>query len=122
MFYWAELERQVRVEGRLVPLDSATADHYFYQRSRESQLTTWLARQSEAIEGRDQLEESLLQRLTEFQGRPVPRPPDYCAYRVQPALVEFWQARTDRINDRLRYTLAAPESVDHRAAGPLRPP
>jgi len=107
VFYWAELERQVRVEGQLEPLDSATSDRYFYQRSRASQLSTWLAPQSTAVAGRASLEEDLLQRAAAFDGQTVPRPPDYRAYRVRPALVEFWQARTDRINDRLRYTLAA---------------
>ena len=106
VFYWAQLERQVRVEGQLEALDEATSDRYFYARSRESQVATWLARQSDVIEGRDILEESLLRRLAEFEGQPIPRPPYYLAYRVKPATVEFWQARIDRINDRLRYTPA----------------
>jgi pyridoxamine 5'-phosphate oxidase len=107
VFYWSELERQVRIEGQLEQLDAATADRYFYSRARESQLATWLARQSDVIEGRDILEVSLLQRLAEYDGKPIPRPPYYLAYRVQAAMVEFWQARTDRINDRLRYTHTA---------------
>jgi len=106
VFYWAELERQVRVEGPLEPLDAVISDRYFYLRSRESQVATWLARQSDAINGRDILEESLLQRMAEFEGQPIPRPPYYLAYRVKPAMVEFWQARGERINDRLRYTSA----------------
>ncbi len=108
VFYWAELQRQVRVEGRLELLDEAAADRYFYMRARESQLSTWLARQTDLIEGRDTLEESLLQRLEDYQGKPIPRPPYYLAYHVPPSMVEFWQARSDHINDRLRYTQPEP--------------
>jgi pyridoxamine 5'-phosphate oxidase len=107
VFFWAELERQVRVEGKLAALDAAAADRYFYARSREAQLATWAAQQSQALASREVLEASLLERLAQFEGKPVPRPPYYTGFRIEPARVEFWQARTDRLNDRLRYERAA---------------
>ena len=110
VFFWAELERQVRIEGQLEPLDEATSDRYFQMRARQSRLATWLARQSDIIEGRDTLEERLLRLLADYDHQPIPRPPYYLAYRVRPALVEFWQARSDYINDRLRYVRRADDS------------
>ena len=106
VFHWAELQRQVRVEGTVELLDAAATDAYFYQRARASQFATWLARQSDVLEGREVLEERLLKRLAEYEERPVPRPPYYVAYRVRPAVIEFWQARSDHINDRVRYHCA----------------
>ena len=106
VFYWAEFERQVRLEGEVEALDDATTDAYFQKRARESQLATWVARQSEAVEGRDVLEERLLQLLAEHEHKPVSRPSYYAGYRVRASLVEFWQARTDHLNDRVRYRKA----------------
>ena len=108
VFYWAELDRQVRIEGELTVLDEAAADAYFHKRARESQIATWVGRQSEVVPDRAVLEEQFLALLTGRERQPISRPPTYLAYRVQPALVEFWQARSDQLHDRVRYTLAEP--------------
>jgi pyridoxamine 5'-phosphate oxidase len=105
-FLWPELERQVRVEGPVETLAEAEADAYFHKRARESQLAAWLAPQSQVVASRAVLEEGLLQVLARYDGRPVPRPPEYTGYRVAPATLEFWQARSDHIHDRLRYRRA----------------
>jgi len=106
VFHWAELERQVRVEGPVEPLAEAETEAYFQRRARESQLATWASRQSEVIADRAALEERLLQVLAEHEQRPVERPPYYIGFLLKPVLVEFWQARTDHLNDRVRYTRA----------------
>jgi len=106
VFHWAELERQVRVEGTVEALPASEVEPYFQKRSRGSQLAAWASHQSEVIPGRDILEERLLQILTEHEGRPIDMPPYYAGYRVRPAMLEFWQARSDQLNDRVRYRLA----------------
>lgn len=109
VFYWAELERQVRAEGPVEPMPEAETDASFQQRSRESQLAAWASRQSEVIVDRAVIEERLLQVLAEHdehERRPIERPPDYIGFRLAPVMVEFWQARTDSLNDRVRYRQA----------------
>jgi pyridoxamine 5'-phosphate oxidase len=110
VFHWAELERQVRVEGPVEPLAEAETEAYFQRRARESQLATWASRQSEVIADRAALEERLLQVLAEHEQRPVERPPYYIGFLLKPVLVEFWQARLDWLNDRVRYVKAEDSS------------
>ena len=103
VFYWAELERQVRIEGPVAPLEASAADAYFDRRARDSKLSAWASRQSEVIPDRAVIEQQLLQQLTEHHGQPVGRPDYYVAYRLRPSLLEFWQGRDDRLSDRVRY-------------------
>jgi pyridoxamine 5'-phosphate oxidase len=104
VFPWHPLERQVRVTGEVRAIDDEEAARYFATRPRESQLGAWASDQSAVIEGRGVLEERFAAAEQRWpDGTPVPPPPSWGGYRVVPDAVEFWQGRTGRMHDRLRY-------------------
>ncbi|MGB3683428.1 MAG: pyridoxamine 5'-phosphate oxidase [Rubrobacteraceae bacterium] len=103
-FYWGELERQVRVEGRAVRVPEEESDAYFDSRPRGSRLGAWASEQSRPVEDRVKLEERLKELEVEYEGREIPRPPFWGGYRVEPERMEFWQGRENRLHDRLLYS------------------
>jgi pyridoxamine 5'-phosphate oxidase len=103
VFWWAELERQVRVEGAVERIADAESDAYFARRPRESQIGAWASPQSKSIGTRAELERKRAAIRTKYEGRDVPRPPHWGGFRVRPEAVEFWQGRSGRLHDRLRY-------------------
>ncbi|MCS6796868.1 MAG: pyridoxamine 5'-phosphate oxidase [Raineya sp.] len=104
-FFWAELERQVRVEGKASFLSAEQSTQYFLSRPRESQLGAWASPQSQVIESRSVLENLFAKYQKEFENQEIPRPTHWGGYVVQPHYVEFWQGRENRLHDRICYVL-----------------
>jgi pyridoxamine 5'-phosphate oxidase len=107
VFLWQELERQVRIEGRISKTSAEESDAYFHSRPLNSRYGALMSPQSEVIESRALLVQREAQLRAQFGDKP-PRPEHWGGYRVSPEVVEFWQGRRSRLHDRLRFSMTPP--------------
>lgn len=110
VFWWAELERQVRVEGRVTKVSPQESDAYFQSRPRGSQVGAWVSNQSQVISDRQVLTTRLADLTEKYANQSIPRPNHWGGWRVVPDVIEFWQGRPNRLHDRLRYRLVSSDN------------
>jgi len=102
-FHWAQLERQVRIEGAVTKTSAQESREYFATRPRESQIGAWASPQSSVISGREELEAKQRELEQVYEGGPVPWPEHWGGFRVRPTRIEFWKGRIGRLHDRILY-------------------
>ena len=115
-FWWHDLERQARIEGRVERVSAEESDAYYHSRPLGSRLGAWASPQSQVIANRELLEGRIAALDKEHAEQPPARPPHWGGYRLIPELIEFWQGRASRLHDRLNYRLVNGSWVRERLA------
>ena len=109
LFFWPTLQRQIRIEGTVERVSREESAAYFRTRARGAQVGAWASEQSEIVT-RQVLDARVKEIEAEYQGREIPVPPFWGGFRVKPSIFEFWQGRTHRLHDRLRYVPDGPKN------------
>ena len=105
LFHWNMLQRQVRIEGRIERISHEESEAYFHSRGRGSQIGAWASKQSEQLDERQTLVDSVKFYENKFAGKEIPLPDFWGGYRVIPESIEFWQGKADRLHDRFVYAV-----------------
>ena len=117
-FFWPELERQVRVEGKVKKLSELESNNYFSIRPRNSRIGAYASPQSKVVPGREFLEDSFRENMSKFEGMEVERPSYWGGYSLNPDYFEFWQGRPSRLHDRISYHLLIGQDWDIKRLAP----
>lgn len=116
VFFWAELERQVRIEGVVSKVSAEVSAGYFHARPTGSQIGALASPQSQVIADRKVLEDKVAELSSRYEGQEIPRPPYWGGYLVEPSRIEFWQGRPSRLHDRILYELIDGSWIINRLA------
>jgi len=106
VFYWAELGRQVRIEGTVEKLTKEESGRYFHSRPKSSQISAIVSPQSQVIDGMEELEKNWQETEAHYDGKTIPKPAFWGGYLVKPQVIEFWQGRPSRLHDRIVFKKA----------------
>lgn len=118
VFFWKELERQVRIEGKAEKTSEIVSDKYFTSRPLNSQLGAWSSPQSIVIKDRDFLVKNFKYFTEKYNEQQIPKPPNWGGFLIKPNLFEFWQGRPSRLHDRIEYTLTNENSWTRQRLAP----
>ena len=118
LFFWKELERQVRIQGICERVSVEESDAYFHSRPVGSQLGAWASPQSQVIDAREVLESRAVELELQYRDVKIPRPPHWGGFRVMPTELEFWQGRNNRLHDRIIYSKTPTENWEIKRLAP----